>query len=169
MGIFDKFKRKKNNAFFKFVGELPDDFQKEIDRMIKETPKNFNIKHTNGKDIAKQINHIVDEILVTNKIPEIYTNIDDVAVALGIYYGHAICKYYNWSWKFIGDNKSRAIVSIVSPEKNYSIQPMNYMLKILTQKNIGLNGKNDNTVLLLFNMLENIDKNISDIKYTPLS
>lgn len=47
--------------------------------------------------------------------------------------------------------------------------PMNYMQNILTNKNIGLDGNNDNTILLLFNMLNNIDDNPKDKKYMPLS
>ena len=45
---------------------------------------------------------------------------------------------------------------------------MNYMLRILTNRNIGLDGNNDNTVLLLFNMLENIDAKPVTKKFTPL-
>ena len=48
------------------------------------------------------------------------------------------------------------------------MQPMNYMLKILTKNNIGLNGENDNTILLLFNMLEDIDNKPTEKKFTPI-
>ena len=69
----------------------------------------------------------------------------------------------------LGSSAQTSAVSIVSPKENYSIQPMNYMQKILTNKNIGLDGNNDNTILLLFNMLNNIDDNPKDKKYMPLS
>lgn len=170
MGFLDILKKKQNKNYFNYVGELPEDFETEVKRMISLTPKFFKIKAKDEKSIAAEIYEIVDNILKTNKFPEEYSTIHDVAVALGIYYGQAICDYYNWTWKMLGKtNADEATVSIVSPNKNFSIQPMNYMLKILTNNNIGLDGKNDNTVLLLFNMLDNVDSKPAEKKYTPLS
>lgn len=137
--------------------------------MIKLTPKYFKIKSKDGKGIATEIYEIVDNILKTNKFPKEYSTIDDVSVALGIYFGYAICDYYKWTWKMLGKTSDNdAGVSIVSPENNFCIHPMNYMLRILTNRNIGLDGNNDNTVLLLFNMLENIDAKPVTKKFTPL-
>lgn len=170
MGLFDKFKKGKNSQnFFEYIGELPQDIKSEVERMNTVTPKFFNINGKDGKEIATQINNIVDSILKTNSFPKEYSSIDDVAVALGIYYGNAICNYYKWNWKMLGSSAETSAVSIVSPKESYSIQPMNYMQKILTNKNIGLDGNNDNTILLLFNMLNNVDDNPKDKKYMPLS
>lgn len=170
MGLFNKLKKEKNcNSVFRYIGELPREIKSEVKRMNKLTPKIFNIKGKNEKEIVTEINNIVDSILKTNSFPKEYSSIDDVAVALGIYYGNAICNYYNWEWRMLGLSAESSVVSIVSPKKYYSIQPMNYMQKILTKKNIGLDGNNDNTILLLFNMLNNIDDNPKDKKYLPLS
>ena len=162
-------KEKGSKNFFEYIGELPQDIKSEVERMIIETPKIFNINGKDGKEIATEINDIVDNILETHTFPKEYSNIDYVAVALGIFWGNAVCNYYNWSWKMLGDTAQTSLVSIVSPEENYSIQPMNYMQRILTNKNIGLGGLNDNTVLLLFNMLKNIDDNPENEKYFPIS
>lgn len=161
MGLFNN---KKKESYFEKIEELPVNLKKEVHRMIDITPKIFNINLKNGKDIATKIDEIVGNILETNIFPKEYSDIGDVAIALGLYYGQAICDYYKWSWKYLNE-----IISIVSPDNNYSIQPMHYMHKILTKNNIGLDGQNDNTVLLLFNMLDNIDSRPSEWKYTPLS
>lgn len=159
-----------NESFFLYVENIPvEDVQKML-VMNSFTPVNFEIESTDGKGIATEIYEIVDEILETNEYPDEYSNIDDVAIALGVYYGQAICNYYDWTWKLLGQTSGENYeISVVSPEKNYSIQPILYMKKILTNNNIGVNGKNDNTILLLFNMLDDIDSNPSEMMYTPLS
>lgn len=158
MGLFDKFKKGKiSNNYFEYVGELPQEIKSEVDRMNTLTPKLFNIVSKNGKEIATEIYNIVNNILNTHNFPKEYSGIDDVAVALGIYFGNAICNYYKWSWKMLGNSAETSAVSIVSPKENYSIQPMNYMQRILT-------NSNDNTILLLFNMLNDIDDNPKDKK-----
>ena len=170
MKLFNIFNKKQSKTYFNYVGELPHDLKNEIKQTISSTPKFFKIESNDEKNIVKEIYEIVENILKTNSFPKEYSTIDNVAVALGIYYGQVICDYYNWSWKMLGPkSKHDAIVSIVSPNEKFSIQPMNYMLKILTNNNIDLSKKNDNTVLLLFNMLKNIEQNPTENKYTPLS
>ena len=44
------------------------------------TPKFFNINGKDGKEIATEINNIVDSILKTNSFPKEYSSIDDEAV-----------------------------------------------------------------------------------------
>ena len=69
MGLFDIFKKKQNNNYFNYIGELPEDFETEVKRMISLTPKFFKIKAKDGKSIAAEIYEIVDNILKTNKFP----------------------------------------------------------------------------------------------------
>jgi hypothetical protein len=131
--------------------------------------KNFNINTQNGKEIAYEIYKIVDNILKTNSLPKPYTSLNELAIDLGVCYGYAICSYYNWTWKMLGSqNENDALVSIVSPNEYYSIHPMHYIQKILTRNNIGLYGQNDNTILLLFNMLETTYHGPEKQKHTPL-
>ena len=169
MGLLNLFKSKNDNNYFKYVEELPKNLNAAVENTIILAPKLLKIKSKKGKSIAKEIYEIVNKILETDQLPDGYSTIDDVAVDLGIYYGYAICEHYKWSWKAVKNIKNvDGIVSIVSPGENYSMQPMNYMLKILTKNNIGLNGENDNTILLLFNMLEDIDNKPTEKKFTPI-
>ena len=46
---------------------------------------------------------------------------------------------------------------------------MPYLLRILQGKNTGLDGKNDNTVLLLYNMLEKIDLQPEEKTHFPVA
>jgi hypothetical protein len=119
--------------------------------------------------MAEQIMNIVDSILETGMIPDVYEDIADVAVALGVMFGQALCCGYGWKWKVFGSSKEQASFGVVSPEENFCNAPMPYLLKILTGQNINRYGENDNTVLLLYNMLENIDKKPKKERYYPLA
>lgn len=154
---------------YQYTGILPVNLQQEVSRMIDVTSDIFDISRSDGRAAAEQIYHAVDDILETHRFPKEYADIEDVAVALGIMYGHAVCSFYGWTWGLLGENEQSAAVSIISPEKNYCMHPMNNMLRILKGENIGLDGRNDNTVLLLFNMLKDIDNSVPRKKYTPLS
>ena len=170
MGLFDFIKIKKNKSYFAYVGELPETTLKEINDTIMLVPQIYNIKSTDGKGIATEIYEIINNILLTDKLPEGCSDIIDVALDLAVYYAYAICIYYNWSWKILGiTNENDSFLSIVSPNKYYSIQPLSYMSKILKKENIGLNGENDNTILLLFNMIETTCNIPEEYEYTPLS
>lgn len=105
----------------------------------------------------------------TNTFPEEYESLSDVCVALGVLFGQALCIGYGWNWQEFGDTKKKAVFGVVSPEKNFCNAPLNFIYQILQGNNIGLDGQNDNTVLLLYNMLEDIDKKPLGQKYYPLS
>ncbi len=180
MGFFTKRKEKKKdvdlektpkrNNYFNYTGEMPDDVKSEIDRVFRMAVQIFGIKDpTDGKAIASEIRRIVDDILKTGSFPSEYADIEDVAVALGVMFGQALCCGYGWTWKVFGDSEQKAMFGVVSPEENFCNVPMQYLLKILKKQNIGLDGKNDNTVLLLYNMLENIDQRPEREKYIPLA
>ena len=154
---------------YPYEGELSASFASAIEDEIENTLAVFRIDAEDGKEVAAAINHYVDLILETDRIPPAYSDISDVAVGLGILYGHAICSYYGWTWKMLGVSPEESWVSVVSPKGYYCLQPMNYMLKILKKENIGFDGKNDNTVLLLFNMLEDIEKTTPPEKHYTLS
>lgn len=168
MGMFHKEKKRKN--YYNYVGEMPDNVRAEIDRVFRMAVQIFKISDsTDGKVIASETYHIVDDILETGKFPSEYSNIEDVAVALGVLFGQALCCGYGWTWKVFGDNEKNAMFGVVSPEENFCNTPMPYLLRILKGQNTGMNGKNDNTVLLLYNMLENIDQKPEQEKYVPLA
>lgn len=157
-------------SFYKYVGEMNDEIFQEIRRAAGAAVNIFQITDLDdGKKIAAQVRKIVDEILETGNYPEQYEDIVDVAVGLGAVFGNALCIGYGWKWKELGENAENAVHSVVSPKGYFSNAPMIYLYRILTGNNIGLDGKNDNTVLLLYNMLENIDEKPEDKMYIPMA
>lgn len=157
-------------AFYKYVGEMNDEIFGEIRREAGAAARNFHITDLHdGRKIAQQVREIVDDILETGKFPEQYEDIVDVAIGLGAVFGNALCIGYGWKWKELGESEENTIHSVVSPKGYFSNAPMLYLYRILTGKNIGLDGQNDNTVLLLYNMLENIDERPEDMMYIPMA
>ena len=90
------------------------------------------------------------------------------AVGLGCLYGDAVCKEHGWKWMAFGPDDESAAFGVVSPEGNYCLAPMSFILKIMNGENIGPDGQNDNTVLLLFNMIDGIDERPGSQKMIPL-
>lgn len=162
--------RPEREDFFSYVGELPENIRAEIDGTFQKGVRVFGISDPgDGARMAEQIMNIVDNILETNTIPDAYGDIADVAVALGVMFGQALCCGYGWKWKVFGHSREQASFGVVSPEENFCNAPMPYLLKILTGQNINRYGENDNTVLLLYNMLENIDRKPKKERYYPLA
>lgn len=161
---------KERKNFFSYVGELDFDVKQEIEQTGKTAIEIFKISNPeNGRTIAKEVYNIVENILSTDTFPDEYEDIDDVAVALGVLFGQALCIGYGWSWQEFGDSKEEAAYGVVSPQQNFCNAPINFLFRILSGDNIGVDGENDNTVLLLYNMLEDIDKRPESTKYFPLS
>lgn len=160
----------KREDYFPYVGEVPEDVRREIGMSFRKGVQVFGISDPeDGAKMAEQIMNIVDEILETGELPEAYEDIADVAVALGVMFGQALCCGHGWKWKVFGNSPEQASFGVVSPEDNFCNAPMPYLLRILTGQNINSYGENDNTVLLLYNMLENIDKRPKKEKYYPLA
>lgn len=155
---------------FEYVEKLLEKEEKELKKDIIKTEHIFSIKSKKeGKEIAKQLNDIVDNILNTGACPRKYNGNYETAKALGILYGYAISLEYGWKFEKLGSFKGNTKLSVVSPKEGYSIQLTDYIYKILSKKNIGPDGNNDNTVLLLFNMIANLNEEKSECKYSPLS
>lgn len=144
--------------------------QNEIERTINHAIKTFHIKGIDdGKRIVQQIYEIVEKILETHSIPKEYNDIEDVAVELGTLYGHALCLAYGWKWMFLGKSAEDASINVVSGDRQYSHMPLVFMYRILLEENVGIDGTNDNTVLLLFNMIEKIKDKKSPEEFCPLN
>ncbi len=155
---------------YNYVGEMSEEVFNEIRREAGRAVKIFNLTDLDdGRALATQLRKIVDQILETGEFPEEYEDIVDVAVGLGTVFGNALCVGYDWEWMELGDSEENVVHSVVSPKGYYSNAPMIYLYRILTGNNIGLDGKNDNTVLLLYNMLENIDDKPEDKMHIPMA
>ncbi len=158
------------DSYFQFVREMDGETFSEIKRMAGEAASIFHIADLeDGRAIAAQILTIVDGILETGQFPEQYEDLADVAVGLGSLFGNALCIGYGWAWKDFGNSEEHVVHGVVSPRGFYTNAPMEYMYNILSGNNKGLDGENDNTVLLLYNMLENIDDRPGDKMLVPLA
>ena len=160
----------KRDSYFPYVAELPQEIRDEIEATAKKAMRVFQIDEAaDGKTMASEICSAVDQILSTQEIPSAYGDMADVAVALGVLFGQALCTGYGWRWKVFGNSEEQTVFGVVSPEENFCNAPLLYLNRILSGQNIGLDGNNDNTVLLLYNMLENIDQRPEEKKYVPLA
>lgn len=160
----------KRGYYYSYSAELPENVKNEIEQTFKKAVQVFKISNPeDGEAIATQLLEIVDSILETGEFPKEYEDIVDVAVALGVLFGQALCCGYGWTWKVFGVSKDDTVFGVVSPEENFCNAPLLYLNKILSGQNIGLDGRNDNTVLLLYNMLKDIDQRPEDVKYFPVA
>lgn len=157
------------SRMFSYGVPLPVTMKSEVERVAAGVNQYFHVEQQGGKKVAEQLNDAVDTLLGGTSYPSDYSDIKDVAIALGARYGCAFERVRNWKWMLVGNSAEDAEVCIVSPDENYCIFPFSYMLKILQGKNIGPDGNNDNTVLLLWNMTENIDEKPQGKKLVPLS
>lgn len=160
----------KRDYYYSYSAELPEDVKEEIEKTFEKAVRVFRISQPeDGEAIATQLLKIVDDILETGEFPEEYEDIMDVAVALGVLFGQALCNGYGWTWKVFGVSEDDSMFGVVSPEENFCNAPLLYLNKILSGQNIGMDGENDNTVLLLYNMLKDIDQRPEGVKYFPVA
>ncbi|MBE5862793.1 MAG: hypothetical protein E7295_08080 [Lachnospiraceae bacterium] len=154
---------------FSYVGDLDVDIMDEIEQTILYAQKVFRVHETkDGRKLAKQIFSITEKILNCGKYPKEYDDLDDVAIALGCLFGQALVKGLGWKWKEVGESKEDAMYCVVSPDENWVNPCMVFMQKILNGENIGADGRNDNTVMLLWNLAEQCMKNPPKNKLTIL-
>lgn len=164
MGLFGK------KSFFPYVGEIGNDVMEEIRGTVARAQGILGLSDgTGGRETAAAINETVDRILENGGLPEGFVDLEDAAVCLGVLFGHALCVGQQWKWKALGENAGNASFCVVSPRDNFSNAPMPYLLRILSGNNRNVDGTNDNTVLLLYNMLENINRKPEKQKYFPVA
>lgn len=146
-----------------YVGDLDDEVTSEINSEIAYARKLFWIpRSSEGKDLAARVCKAVDKVIRTGRYPRQYEDIADVAVGLGCLYGHALVTGYGWKWKGVGSTAEDAVFSVVSPDENWVNPCMVYLQKIL-------DGENENTTLLLYNMIEKTMKQTPAHKLTFLT
>lgn len=158
-----------NNSVFSYAVPLSADMRAEVERVVDGASRYFGIEQREPEAIVTQLNKIVGALLGGKPYPSAYSHVKNAAIALGAQYGLAYEQARGWKWMLVGNSEEDAEVCMVSPKENYCIFPLSYMLKMLEGRNTGADGKNDNTVLLLWNMTENIDDQPKDKKFIPLS
>lgn len=80
-----------------------------------------------------------------------------------------VIKEYGWTWKYLDFGDDSHGIYLVSPREYYCCPPLYFLTKILLSQNIGLDERNDNTVMLLFNMLEGIENQKPQSKFQVIS
>ena len=160
----------KRPSYYPHVAPLPDKIGEEIQRTFQSAVEVFGISDpANGEVIAREVRERADHILETGELPEGCKDLADAAVSLGVLFGQALCIGRDWEWGAFGDSPEKVIFGVISPGKNFCNAPMPYLLRILQGKNTGLDGKHDNTVLLLYNMLETIDLQPEEKTHFPVA
>lgn len=156
--------------FYEQVVEMDEDTLAQIVGQMVRVGRFYQMESLDdGRVIATKVRDIVDEYLETQQLPEEFEDERDFAVALGCLYGHAVCVGYDWDWKIFIFEDGDATQGLASPKEYFSINPLEYIYTVLTGQNIGADGSNDNTILLLYNMLENVDEHPADMMYMLLS
>jgi hypothetical protein len=117
-------------------------------------------------EIVTKIRVFVDDLLTKGCSGD---EVSERAISLGALWGEAVIKEYGWEYKDIDFGDGETQFYLVSPEEYFCCNPLYFINKILSGNNRGLDGNNDNTVLLLFNMMKDIDAQRPDMKYRVIS
>lgn len=168
VGLVEAWSKREN--YYPYVAPLTEKVREQLERTFQAGIEMFGISDPeDGRIIAEEVQAAADRILETGKLPEGCESLSEAAVTLGVLFGQSLCIGRGWTWEMFGSSAEKAAWGVVSPKENFSNAPRPYLLRILQGKNIGLDGKNDNTVMLLYNSLEEIDGNPEEKLYFPLA
>ena len=146
---------------------LPDDLVEALKEKEQESFALLNVsEQDNPKDVVKNIREYVDKLLSENHSE---AELKEYALQLGTLWGLMVIKEYGWLWQYLDFGQEGAGIYIVSPKTYYCCPPLYFLTKILLGNNAGLDGKNDNTVMLLFNMLNGIENKKPSSNYQTVS
>ena len=116
--------------------------------------------------VVSKIRKFVDQLLSEDRSEE---EMHEYALQFGALWGAMLCEEYDWQWKYLDFGDDVKGIYLVSPKKYYCCPPLYFMNKILGRNNPGLDGENDNTIMLLFNMIKDIEKQKPAEKYQIIS
>ncbi|MEW7280371.1 hypothetical protein ABW636_17405 [Aquimarina sp. 2201CG1-2-11] len=137
------------------VTELEIDLIEAIDAKEKECLELLAIsENETPKEVVKIMRKYVDKLLSKSHTEE---NLREFAIKLGALWGKMVVKQYDWKWKYIDFGNDIEGIYLVSPKKFYCCPPLYFLTKILLKENRGFDGNNDNTIMLLFNMIDGIE------------
>jgi hypothetical protein len=148
------------------VTELNEDLRAALDEKEDEAGELLGAISGTPKEVVESIMKKVDEILSEDYSED---ELRKFALQLGAVWGKMVEKEYGWSWKHLNFGGKVQGIYLVSPKEYYSIPPLYFLDKILAGNNPGLDGNNDNTVLLLFNMLDGVENKEPGEKYQVLT
>lgn len=145
---------------FEEVFDINDDIKEAIQSEQTKAFELLNIDlSTEPKEIVEKIKEYVDSLYANGSISDYNEQTrKDLAITLGSAWGNAACKIYGWKWMGLrAEDEEYAAYYIVSPNHKFCCPPFSFILNILEGGNIGLDGRNDNTIMLLFNMLDGVE------------
>lgn len=133
-----------------------------------------------GKALAERVYKIVEELTGQEEVPDGFKNADELFDSLGALLGQAVCDHYGWKWIKLGEPDycgndgfftTPQFFAVVSPDESFCFIPIPLIVDIIFGNNIGLDGENENTILLLFNMIEKVHEMLGDkkVKYFPIT
>ena len=164
----------KDEACYRYVNELSKDKMQELIENEEFAYKAFGIPKTkDGERLARSISGVIDRFLEVGEYPMDYygNNIAKLTTDIACLYGQAIILKYGWKWMAVGNqiNQDDVFICVVSPDDKWINICDEYIKDIISRNNIGLGGENDNTVLLLFNMIGKVSNTSPEKKLTLLS
>ena len=127
-------------SFFPYVGEIGNDVTEEIRGTVTHAQGILGLSDgTGGRDTAAAINETVDRILESGGMPEEFADLEDAGRVPGCAVRTCASRGAAVEMEGAGENAGN------------------------------VDGTNGNTVLLLYNMLETIDRKLEKQKYLPVA
>ncbi|QQO08779.1 hypothetical protein [Breznakiella homolactica] len=153
---------------FTYISEMPGDLAEEIRSEYREALSLLGAAGTDtpAEIVEKIYRRAGDYLEQGSGDPD---EAQELGITLGCAWAESVIRAYGWRWMHLGETSDEAGVYIVSPNDYYCCPPLYFLTNILSGGNTGLDGRNDNTVLLLFNMLENIEAQRPEEKYTVVA
>jgi len=157
-------------SYFNYNEKIDSRDYKEIINNYKYAIEAFDISESDNFGAIEKIHTIVNESDYSSVIPDKYDDITEVSIGLGVLFGQFICDSYGWKWRIVGMDKNNNSFSVVSPNEEFCLFPLGYMKKTIESSLDKSNEYYDNTILLLYNMLERIEeKKTTNNKLCPLA
>lgn len=128
-----------------------------IDTWKKDAVLLLKLEGTEDKEaIVGEINSYVDRLLSGGYAEHMDSEARSrLAYQLGAIWGDAVESRYHWRWSYLKDDQGNGDYYLVSEDKKFCCPVFIYFFRILSGDNVTqFSGKNDNTVLLLYHMLE---------------
>jgi len=145
-------------SLFKIIREIDDEVMDEIRQNRDYLVHKYKCTD-DAENWAETAYKILGEYLRSRRLPEYCDDKLDFELMLGSLFGEALRKGYGWKWMELGKKEKDVTYYIVSPQDMFCCQPFLYIRRIMNEENPGLNGENDNTVRLLYNMCEKMEDN----------
>lgn len=146
---------------------LNDDFAGAIHNKTEEAKTHLCLSgDETPEEVVSKIHEEVDRLLLEDTDP---AALREYAIQLGCLWGMMVERQYGWQWQYLVFGEDVKGIYLVSPGALYCCPPLYFLDRILSGSNPGLDGKNDNTVMLLFNMLDDIENHAPPQPYQMLA